>query len=291
MIKRVLNYFNYIWYFIAFQRINVCLSKAALGSSVRRVDLKDPLSWEFSGFSQNGEDGILDVLISKLKKPSKIAIEIGANNGFENCTAYLAIVKKYFTLMIDGNPSLVKRSNLILNHLQCYFESICKFVDRDNLIFLEKDYAHLKELDVFSIDIDGIDYYVAKKFLEMGFNPKIIIAEYNSSFGHERAVTVPYHSDYVKHVNTGGYPSYYFGCSLQSYKNLFKKYGYRFVTVESCGINAFFIKEDQFHSYFIESLGEGRQFGDNISMYFTHKMSNEQLFNTMKDFELNEVTD
>ena len=36
---------------------------------------------------------------------------------------------------------------------------------------------------------------------------------------------------------------FYYGVSVTGYKNLLQRYGYRFVTVESKGINAFFILE------------------------------------------------
>ena len=41
------------------QRIGIALSKGGAMMSARRIDLRLPESWEFSGFSQNGEDGIL----------------------------------------------------------------------------------------------------------------------------------------------------------------------------------------------------------------------------------------
>ena len=46
------------------QRIAIALAKGGTSKLSREIDLRDPLTWEFSGFSQNGEDGIIDVLRS-----------------------------------------------------------------------------------------------------------------------------------------------------------------------------------------------------------------------------------
>ena len=47
-------------------RILIKLTKGIAMSQSRNIDLVNPHSWEFSGFSQNGEDGIIDFLRNKL---------------------------------------------------------------------------------------------------------------------------------------------------------------------------------------------------------------------------------
>jgi len=41
------------------ERITIALSRGAAMRTARTVDLTPPETWEFSGFSQNGEDGLL----------------------------------------------------------------------------------------------------------------------------------------------------------------------------------------------------------------------------------------
>jgi hypothetical protein len=43
-------------------RIVIALCKGSAMMSTRNINLKKPEDWEFSGFIQNGEDEILDVL-------------------------------------------------------------------------------------------------------------------------------------------------------------------------------------------------------------------------------------
>src|SRR4029079_4576029 len=86
-------------------RIALALARAAATSSLRRIDPATPSTWEFSGFSQHGEDGILDYLCGHLRQPNRYFIEIGASNGLENNTTWLAVAKRYGGLMIDGGPA------------------------------------------------------------------------------------------------------------------------------------------------------------------------------------------
>ena len=71
------------------QRINIALSKGGAMMHARNIDLTQPATWEFSGFSQNGEDGILDVLRKNLLESNRYFIEIGAADGIENNSAWL----------------------------------------------------------------------------------------------------------------------------------------------------------------------------------------------------------
>mgnify|MGYP005652949861 FL=1 len=47
--------------------VNKALARAAATKDLLHLDKQNPLTWEFSGFSQNGEDGLLDYLIKQLK--------------------------------------------------------------------------------------------------------------------------------------------------------------------------------------------------------------------------------
>ena len=78
------------------------------------------------------------MLASNIKKPSYMALEIGASNGIENCTSFLCIAKKYQTLMIEGDPKLAKRAKLILDYLQGSHEIVNLLVTPENINILEK---------------------------------------------------------------------------------------------------------------------------------------------------------
>jgi hypothetical protein len=73
--------------------------------------------------------------------------------------------------------------------------------------------------------------------LEKGFLPKIICHEYNSILGPIESISRKYGQDVKYDKRT------LFGASLSAYKKLLEK-DYNFVTVDSTGVNAFWIRKD-----------------------------------------------
>lgn len=268
-------------------RVNMSLSRAAATSALRQIDYKNPISWEFSGFSQSGGDGIIDVLTRKLLNPNRYFIEIGANDGIENNTAWLAFARRYTGIMAEGIPRLSKRSNYILGPL-CLVDCLNLFVNKDNINVI-KEKALCMDPDVFSLDIDGIDYYVAKAFLETGFRPKIISVEYNSVFGPSKSITIEYSENIHIERKKGQCPVAYWGCSLNGWKTLFSKYGYKFITVDSNGVDAFFVNPKEFDKSFIDNLGKGIDFRENYSTVWSFGAGWEKQFETIKDKSLIEI--
>ena len=234
-----------------FSRVNVALSRAATTSNLRNLVDSSPITWEFSGFSQNGEDGINDYLTQKIMTPNRYFIEIGAADGLENNTSWFAIAKKYSGVMIEGDDRLSLR---LAQTMACFNMGVDVKQSFVTLKTIPKLLAQFQTLnpDLFSIDIDGNDYHILKKMLDEGFQPKIIAVEYNSAFGPEKACTIPYQEKfYYRDAHPTGL---YYGVSLQAWKNLLLSRDYTFVTVDSRGVNAFFIHRRYFQSTFIDSL-------------------------------------
>ena len=48
------------------------------------MKLKKINDYEFSKFSQNGEDGIIEFFVKKLKNNNKFFVELGCSNGLQN---------------------------------------------------------------------------------------------------------------------------------------------------------------------------------------------------------------
>lgn len=285
--KRFLRYFYYIYYVIGMSKVNMALSRAAATSALRQIDYTNPISWEFSGFSQNGEDGIIDILTRKLSNPNRYFIEIGANDGIENNTAWLAFARRYTGMMVDGNSRLSWRCNYLLSPL-CLVDTLNLFVNKDNVDVIKKKALYLNP-DVFSLDIDGIDYYVAEAFLKSGFRPKIIVVEYNSAFGPSKSVTIEYRENIHIEKEKNQHPAPYFGCSISGWKTLFSKYGYKFLTVDSNGVDAFFIDPGEFDSEFVNTIKEGINFRENFSLFWWYKTNQEKQFELLKDKPLFEI--
>lgn len=247
--------------------------------NARSIDLKVPATWEFSGFSQNGEDGILDVLRKQLKSSNRYFIEIGVSDGIENNSAWLVVAEKFSGIMIEGDSNLAARAKRMIGGQSVGSEVYNMFVTRENIQEL-KSLAFFHDPDIFSLDIDGNDYYIAKAILDGGLRPKIFVVEYNSVYGHERLLTVEYKDDFAF---TSAHPSQlYYGVSISGWRKFFQSRGYRFVTVDRNGVNAFFVDPAHFDPEFLRGV-HSLEFAENRYQYRKFRIPSEMQFNLIKD--------
>ncbi|MBW8073877.1 MULTISPECIES: hypothetical protein [Metallibacterium] len=240
------------------QRIAIALARGAR-MAARRVDLRDPASWEHSAFSQNGEDGVLDVLRSQSTHCNRSFIEIGAADGIDNNSAWLAIAEKYCGLMVEGDAHKSARARRLLPLAGVGTECLAQFVTRASVPALVQRVL-FRDPDVCSLDIDGNDYHIADALLQAGLRPKIWVVEYNAAFGPERRVSIEY-SDAFDF--TAAHPSQlYYGVSIAGWRAFFARHDYRFVTVERNGVNAFFADPTCFVAGFLDGV-RGLDFAEN----------------------------
>ena len=72
-------------------------------------------------------------------------------------------------------------------------------------------------------------------------DPEIVIVEYNSVFGAERAITVPYDASFQRHL--AHHSRLYYGASLAAFCALAESRGLIFVGCNTAGNNAYFVKQ------------------------------------------------
>ncbi len=94
------------------------------------------------------------------------------------------------------------------------------------------------DVDLLSLDVDGNDYWVWQALTAC--SGRVVVLEYNSMFGPDRAVTIPYDPKF----NRRDHRFCYFGASLAALTKLSASKGYRLVAVEPTGVNAFFLRDD-----------------------------------------------
>lgn len=216
--------------------------------------------------SQNGEDGIIEFIFSKIGTTNKFSVEFGVGNGFESNTTYLLEKKGWKGLMMDyGSDEKIKTENLIKKGLYyrkfgikyClqkgikflkktmdqykrsrYFQYDIKKekVTAENIEKLFQKYNVPKNFDLLSIDIDFNDYWVWKTITN--YHPNVVIIEYNSSLPPTESKVVPYDSEAVWDGTN------YFGASLLALQNLGNVKGYTLLGCDSKGVNAFFCKKE-----------------------------------------------
>lgn len=276
MTLRSLKIVRYLLLLRCMQRVNMAMARGAATRAMRHIDADDPRTWEFSGFSQNGEDGIIEYLTRHLKLPNRYFVEIGASDGIENNTTWLALAQRYPGMMIEGD-------SVASEWCRYWLTPLCPGLVCQNIFVSREAIAQFRQLlqhhdpDVFSVDIDGNDYYVVEALLDDGLRPKIAVVEYNSAFGPDVPLSVKYDPQFAKHEGHGHGRNLYFGCSIAAWKQIFSQHGYEFVTVDQNGVNAFFVDpqamRESYHAparclEFVPNKSHAREYGTSWERQF-----------------------
>lgn len=255
------------------RRMAFACSSGMLAAAARRIDDSDPRTWEFSAFSQNGEDGVVEMLLNHATSPDRSFVEIGASDGLENNSAYLALVRKYRGVMVEADSTLSRQASRVLTPYNVGVNYLNLMVEPENVSTVLAS-SLTRSPDFFSLDIDGNDYHVARALLALGFRPKVVCVEYNSTFGPDRAVTIPYQRGFDYHA---AHPTHlYYGASIGGWRSLFEEFDYAFVTAETNGVNAFFVDPAQVRldvtsldrQHFVENFAQRQRFRKSWSEQF-----------------------
>ncbi len=194
---------------------------------------------EFKVFSQWGEDGIIDYLISALNINDHSFIEFGVENYKEANTKFLLLNRNWSGMILDSskeNIQSIKESEIYWKY---DLTVLNEFVTKDNINQLIKNNFD-KKIGLLSIDVDGNDYWIWESIETI--NPSIVIVEYNARFGNKKKLVVPYKKNFDR--KTEHYSMIYYGASLQALADLGNKKGYKFICCNKAGNNAFFVKKD-----------------------------------------------
>ena len=130
-------------------------------------------------YSQQGEDGLLAFILSKIPDKTGWCVELGAWDGkSESNTYYFISHLGYHGVMIEADPL---KYNLLRENLKAY-DTICvnAYVrpqggnSLDNILSLTSIPTHF---DLLSIDVDGDDYHIWQSLY--AYHPNVVIIEIN----------------------------------------------------------------------------------------------------------------
>lgn len=137
-----------------------------------------------------------------------------------------------------------------------------------------------KEIDFFSLDMDGVDYWVLKNVLKT-ISPRVIVVESHNIWKAEKSVVAKYDKDFDRfkiHED-------YFGASILAYVKLMKEYNYKMVACNKYGFNIFFVKESLCENYLPEITAEDCI--KDLPNYYIEELDKRR--NAVKDFDWLEV--
>jgi hypothetical protein len=217
------------------------ISGKVLSNQLRSI--KSPLisDYEFKIFSQFGDDGIIQHLVSNIKLKNHCFIEFGVEDFAESNCRFLMMNNNYRGFVIDGSAENIQR----LKNFDWFwrYDLQCEqsFITKDNINQLIAK-SGFEEIAILHIDLDGNDYWIFENLDLSKINPAIIILEYNSVFGDERAISTPYQDNFIR--TNYHYSNLCFGASLPALNYLASKRGYSLVGCNSSGNNSYFIRND-----------------------------------------------
>ena len=178
--------------------------------------------YESRTHSQNGEDGILQKIISDLKPESKKSMEFGAHPN--ECNTRILQGVGFKTIMLDARPNDHNiHKEFITEH------NINKIIEKYNC----------QDISTLSIDIDGQDFFVWRQINSA--SPLIVIIEYNCRIPSSYNLVMKRDPNYKWPNNE--WPKDY-SCGVRGLYELGKRKGYSLVGSTSQGVNLFFVRND-----------------------------------------------
>lgn len=191
---------------------------------------------EFKVYSQNGEDGIIDEIFRRIGFKNKEFFEFGAGDGLQNNTTYL-LFQGWKGVWVEpsekGRHKLEKifKRKVADGSLRIYSD----FITPENVDQKVSEYKLPSDIDIISIDVDSVDYYIWES-LE-AIKPRLVVIEYNSTFPISLSMKVP-----KDHKVWNG--TFIMGANLRALYDLGKIKGYSLVATDICGVNSFFVRND-----------------------------------------------
>lgn len=202
----------------------------------------------FRKYSQFEEDGILLYIFSLISPINRTCVEISAGNGLECNTTNLIINHGWWGHLFDGDAQKVEAGKAFFSQHKDTFLYPPRFskawITAENVNDQIARSGATGPIDLLSLDIDGMDYWVWKAINVI--DPQVVVCETHNPIPPDRALTVPYDPAFVYESEN------YRGASLAAMSQLGREKGYRLIGTHRFGFNAFFMKSGVGEEYFPE---------------------------------------
>jgi hypothetical protein len=269
--KKALNQFTKFQ--IVGEEQKLLCAKLLVENIKRKIDIGSFKEVEFKVFSQFGDDGIIQWLINTLNIPNQTFIEFGVQDYRESNTRFLMMNDNWAGFVMDGSEEYVSKIRNSEYFWQYELNAEAVFINCENINNLISSQLFEKEVGLLHIDLDGNDYWIWEKIDVI--NPVIVILEYNSVFGIDRTITVPYDENFNR--TEAHYSNLYWGASLRALIQLSNEKEYAFVGCNSSGNNAYFVRKDKLNNiiqeitieegYVLSRLREGRDRNNRLTYH------------------------
>ena len=193
---------------------------------------------EFKVFSQFGDDGIIQFLLSAVPVSDDRFVEFGVQDYREATTRFLLQNDNWRGLVMDSSEANVDAIRTSWWYGAHELTARTAWVTAENINDLLTEAGYTGPIGLLHIDIDGNDLHVWNA-VEVT-QPDVVILEYNALLGPERMLTVPYDPAFDR--TKAHFSWQYYGSSIKALADSCNHRGYAFVGCNSAGNNAYFVR-------------------------------------------------
>ncbi|HEY8211348.1 MAG TPA: hypothetical protein VIG99_27885 [Myxococcaceae bacterium] len=191
--------------------------------------------------SQTGEDGVIRRVFDLIGTGSRYCVDVGAGDGELWSNSWALLVQQGWSgLVVEANPRLFERLRARYAG-RPEVAALCRFMDGRGEGSLEAALEQADapgEIDLLSIDIDGLDWYVWRSLGR--FRARVVVIEFNP--------TVPNDVYFLQDQEPVNH-----GSSLLAMVELGREMGYELAAVT--GANATFVAASRFPALGLERNG------------------------------------
>lgn len=207
----------------------------------------------FRCYSQFEEDGIILYLLTMLGIDAGTVAEMCCGRGNECMATNLILNHGYKGFLFDGSEANISAATRFFGAKKdCLLvkpELMHSWITADNVNDLLTSVGCPKEVDFFSLDIDGNDYWIWEAI--NAINPKVCCFETHDIIPSDKSITIPYDPAF----NCWSQPPElqdFRSASLAAMVKLSKRKGYRLIGSHKHGFNVFFMRDDIDNTLFPE---------------------------------------
>ena len=194
--------------------------------------------------SQFEEDGLLLYVFSKIGFTNRKGAEFCCGNGKECVLANFVLYHGFYALLVDGDDQNINRAKAYFaNHPNTLLVPplVKKYwISKDNINEILSSNSFSGELDLLSIDLDGVQYHIFKELTVV--NARVIVFESNNVIPENLSLTVPYAEDF--NMYSGKHDPEFRSVSHLATVKLMRSKGYRLIGAHRHGFNLIFLRND-----------------------------------------------
>jgi hypothetical protein len=207
----------------------------------------------FRVYSEFEEDGMILYVLALIGFKSKKVVEMCCGTGRECMATNLILNHGFDGYLFDGDPRNIESARgFFQSKKDCLLYTPVMthaWITIDNVNDLLIAAGCEGEVDVFSLDMDGNDYWIWQAIKVI--KPRLLVCETHNIIPSDQSLTIEYRPDFSC-FSKAGHEQDYRSVSLLAMVKLCREKGYRLIGAHRHGFNAFFLREDEGREFFPE---------------------------------------